>query len=227
MACGLPAKSVFRSFGRLFANPSRGLADLAEESTDEDDDVVGSEGASFDMVDWEDTVPGLTPEASVLGDHAAGTSSSVEYETVPAVGGGTVTRPRVFHAHSQVQSRASRPLSLGITTSRITHAALEQLPRADLHTSHLSATSLRPCARPACTRTRTSATHQKRRRHRCTTPRRIAFKRTRARVKLAHAHALRANAALDGRPAACAQAHAPPFYHEHEHDKRGPRYGRA
>jgi distribution and morphology protein 34 len=130
---GLPTKSVFRSFGRLFANPSRGLADLAEESTDEDDDVVGSEGASYDMVDWEDTVPGLTPEASVLGDNnLAGTSSGVEYETVPAVGGGTVTRPRVFHAHSQVQLRASRPASIVSTTSRLTHAALERLPRADL-----------------------------------------------------------------------------------------------
>ena len=129
---GLPNKSVFRSFGRLFANPSRGLADLAEESTDEDEDVVGSEGASYDMVDWEDTVPGLTPEASVLGDNPAGPSSGVEYETVPAVGGGTVTRPRVFHAHSQVQSRASRPASLISSTSRLTHAALERLPRADL-----------------------------------------------------------------------------------------------
>ena len=127
---GLPNKSVFRSFGRLFANPSRGLADLAEESTDEDDDVVGSEGASYDMVDWEDTVPGLTPEASVLGDHLAGPSSGLEYETVPAVGGGTVTRPRVFHAHSQL--RPPRPSSLLSTTSRLTHAALEQLPRADL-----------------------------------------------------------------------------------------------
>jgi distribution and morphology protein 34 len=129
---GLPTKSVFRSFGRLFAHPSRGLADLAEETTDEEDDVVGSEGASYDMVDWEDTVPRLTPEASVFGDNPAGTSSGAEYETVPAVGGGTVTRPRVFHAHSQVQSRATRPASLASSTSRLTHAALEQLPRADL-----------------------------------------------------------------------------------------------
>jgi distribution and morphology protein 34 len=129
---GLPNKSVFRSFGRLFANPSRGLADLAEESTDEDEDVVGSEGASYDMVDWDDTVPGLSPEASVLGDHPAGPSSGLEYETVPAVGGGTVTRPRVFHAHSQVQFRPPRPSSLLSTTSRLTHAALEQLPRGDL-----------------------------------------------------------------------------------------------
>jgi distribution and morphology protein 34 len=134
---GLPNKSVFRSFGRLFANPSRGLADLAEESTDEDEDVVGSEGASYDLVDWEDTVPGLTPEASVLGDHPAGPSSGLEYESVPAVGGGTVTRPRVFHAHSQVHLRPPRPSSLLSSTSRLTHAALEQLPRADLpHRPH-------------------------------------------------------------------------------------------
>ncbi|KAH8982662.1 hypothetical protein EDB86DRAFT_2812068 [Lactarius hatsudake] len=129
---GLPTKSVFRSFGRLFANPGRGLADLAEESTDEDEDAVGDEGTSYDMVDWEDTVPGLTPEASVLDDNPAGPSSGVEYETVPAVGGGIVTRPRVFHAHSQAQSRTSRPASLASTTSRLTHDALERLPRADL-----------------------------------------------------------------------------------------------
>ena len=126
---GLPNKSVFRSFGRLFANPGRGLADLAEESVGEDD-VVGDEGTSYDVVDWEDTVPVFTPEPSVLGDHQAGTSSGVEYETVPAVGGGSVTRPRVFHAHSQVQPRIPRPVSLS-SSSRLTHAALERLPRAD------------------------------------------------------------------------------------------------
>jgi distribution and morphology protein 34 len=134
MACGPRAfpTSLSSALSGASANPSRGLADLAEESTDEDDDVVGSEGASYDMVDWDDTVPGLSPEASVLGDHPAGPSSGLEYETVPAVGGGTVTRPRVFHAHSQVQFRPPRPSSLLSTTSRLTHAALEQLPRGDL-----------------------------------------------------------------------------------------------
>ncbi|KAI0284731.1 hypothetical protein BC826DRAFT_1055178 [Russula brevipes] len=127
---GLPIKSVFRSFGRLFANPGRGLADLAEESTDEDDDAVGDESTSFDMADWQGSVPGFTPEPSVLGDNLAGTSAGVEYETVPAVGGGTVMRPRVFHAHSQVHPMTSRPASLA-STSRLTQAALAQLPRAD------------------------------------------------------------------------------------------------
>ncbi|KAI9509454.1 hypothetical protein F5148DRAFT_755210 [Russula earlei] len=128
---GLPTKSVFRSFGRLFANPSRGLADLAEENYDEDDDAVDEEGTTYDMIDWQDTVPGFTPEPSVLGDSQAGTSTGVEYETVPAVGGGTVTRPRVFHAHSQVHPMALQSTSRP-STSRLTHAALAQLPSADL-----------------------------------------------------------------------------------------------
>ncbi|KAI9450985.1 hypothetical protein BJY52DRAFT_1299850 [Lactarius psammicola] len=75
---GLPTKSIFRSFGRLLAKPGCGLADLAEVTADEDDDIVGDEGGSYDMVYWEDTVPGLTPEGSVLGDNPAGTSSGVE-----------------------------------------------------------------------------------------------------------------------------------------------------
>jgi hypothetical protein len=39
---GLP---IFRSFGSLFVNPGRGLADLSEECAGEDDDVVGDKGA--------------------------------------------------------------------------------------------------------------------------------------------------------------------------------------
>ena len=128
---GLPTKSVFRSFGRLFENPGRGLADLAEENTDEDDDAVGDEGTSYDTVDWQDTVPGFASEPSVLDDNAAGTSAGVEYERVPAVGGGTVTRPRVFHAHSQARPMSHRSTSLA-STSRLTRAALQQLPRADI-----------------------------------------------------------------------------------------------
>ncbi len=130
---GLPTKSAFRSFGRLFSKPGRGLADLAEECTDEedDDDAVGNESMTYDMTDWDDPVPSFSPsDQSVLGDNLPGTSTGVEYETVPAVGGGTVMRPRVFHAHSQVHS--SSPLSASLaSTSRLTRAAVEQLPRAD------------------------------------------------------------------------------------------------
>jgi distribution and morphology protein 34 len=134
---GLPTKSVFRSFGRLFANPGRGLADLAEENTDEeDDDAIGDDGTSYG---WQDSVPGFTSaEPSVLGDSSPGTSTGVEYESVPAVGGGTVMRPRVFHAHSRVHPMTDRSTSLAPTsTSRLTRAALRQLPRADLpHRPH-------------------------------------------------------------------------------------------
>ena len=129
---GLPTKSAFRSFGRLFSKPGRGLADLAEECTDEDDeDAVGNESTSYGMADWDDPVPSFSPsDQSVLGDNLAGPSASIEYETVPAVGGGTVTRPRVFHAHSQGYPRAPPSASLA-STSRLTRAALEQLPHAD------------------------------------------------------------------------------------------------
>ena len=129
---GLPTKSAFRSFGRLFSKPGRGLADLAEECTDEDDeDVVGNGSTSYDMTDWDDPVPSFSPsDQSVLGDNLAGTSAGIEYETVPAVGGGTVTRPRVFHAHSQVHPRAPLSASLA-STSRLTRAAVEQLPHAN------------------------------------------------------------------------------------------------
>jgi distribution and morphology protein 34 len=129
---GLPTKSAFRSFGRLFSKPGRGLADLAEECTDEDDeDAVGNESTSYDMTDWDDPVPSFSPsDQSVVGDNLAGPSAGIEFETVPAVGGGTVTRPRVYHAHSQVYPRAPLSASLA-STSRLTRAALEQLPRAD------------------------------------------------------------------------------------------------
>lgn len=93
---GLPTKSVFRGFSSLFS-PNKGLADLAEEISEPGD--YGEEGGSFDFVDWEDTIPGVTPPQSVYDDH----DSSTEYETVPAVGGGTVTRPRVYHSQSAIQ----------------------------------------------------------------------------------------------------------------------------
>jgi len=38
---GLPTEPVFCLFGLLFASPVCGLADLAEEWADKDDDVVG------------------------------------------------------------------------------------------------------------------------------------------------------------------------------------------
>ncbi|KAH8990974.1 hypothetical protein EDB92DRAFT_703158 [Lactarius akahatsu] len=98
--------------------------------------------------------------------------------------------PRVLHAHSQAQSRTSRPASLAWTSSRFARRSRAITPRGPrtppsfplrFMTSHLSATLTRLCALPACTHhIRTSATHQKRRPYRCTTPRLAAPSRLQA-----------------------------------------------
>ncbi|OAX32864.1 hypothetical protein K503DRAFT_869908 [Rhizopogon vinicolor AM-OR11-026] len=93
---GLPTKSVFSSFGRLFTR-NMGLADLAEEPG-EDDSLVGEEEqGSFDVVDWEGSIPEYSPPPTIAEE------SVTEYETLPAVGGGTITRPRVYHSQSMIQ----------------------------------------------------------------------------------------------------------------------------
>jgi len=115
---GLPTKSVFRGFSSLFS-PIRGLADLAEEQEpsepdgedyDEDDDTA----ASFDFIHWQYAVSDSEresrthPPPSVVHD----TMENVpEYETIPAVGGGTVTRPRVYHSQSMIHLPAPGPVS--------------------------------------------------------------------------------------------------------------------
>jgi distribution and morphology protein 34 len=101
---GLPTKSVFRGFSSLFT-PNKGLADLTEELEDEESSEMGEyedEYNSFDMVDWDDS--GSSPPASVYHDRDRDTHSSTEYETIPAVGGGTITRPRIYHSQSAIQT---------------------------------------------------------------------------------------------------------------------------
>lgn len=93
---GLPTKSVFSSFGRLFTR-NMGLADLAEEPG-EDESLEGEEEqGSFDVVDWENSLPEYSPPPTVVEEPVT------EYETLPAVGGGTITRPRVYHSQSMIQ----------------------------------------------------------------------------------------------------------------------------
>ncbi|KAF9464804.1 hypothetical protein BDZ94DRAFT_1235021 [Collybia nuda] len=101
---GLPTKSVFRGFSSLFT-PNKGLADLTEETSDPEDDEDYDESASFDMVNWDYTVPDsdATPPPSVYDDR----ESVAEYETIPAVGGGTITRPRIYHSQSLIQTTPS------------------------------------------------------------------------------------------------------------------------
>lgn len=98
---GLPTKSVFTSFGRLYKQ-DKGLADLTEEPS-ESDEQAGHE--SFDILDWEDTIPDYSPPPSVSEE----LESVPEYETIPAVGGGTITRPRVYHSQSMIQPPSEVP----------------------------------------------------------------------------------------------------------------------
>ncbi|KAF8806305.1 hypothetical protein BYT27DRAFT_7191634 [Phlegmacium glaucopus] len=115
---GLPSKSGFKGFSSLFI-PNKGLADLAEESSDYSDYEGEGEDDAFDLVDWEDTIPRTSPTPSVYNnDHEA----SPEYETIPAVGGGTITRPRIYHSQSTIQSAPSSAKSL----SSLPHRARSQ-----------------------------------------------------------------------------------------------------
>jgi distribution and morphology protein 34 len=93
---GLPAKSVFRSFSQLHI-PNKGLADLTEDPSE--DNQLDDE-TSFDVVDWDDVIPDISLASSVYDGRE---HDNVEYETIPAVGGGTITRPRVYHSQSQIQ----------------------------------------------------------------------------------------------------------------------------
>lgn len=116
----LPTKSGFGGFGRLFTQ-NKGLADLAEETEVDSQD---GEGTSFDFVDWEDTVPDMSspnsPPASV--------SDRVEYESIPAVGGGYVTRPRIYHSQSLLQQPSERrPPSRPPFSARSTSFSATQL----------------------------------------------------------------------------------------------------
>ncbi|TFK55652.1 hypothetical protein OE88DRAFT_1652063 [Heliocybe sulcata] len=92
---GLPTKSLFNDFGRLFS-PNKGLASLSEEQMENDLDEVGS---AFDVIEWEEAIPDYTPAPSVQD-----VDDPAEYESIPAVGGGVITRPRVFHSQSQIQT---------------------------------------------------------------------------------------------------------------------------
>ncbi|KAK7696293.1 hypothetical protein QCA50_000947 [Cerrena zonata] len=113
----IPAKSLFSNFRRAFA-PNRGLADLVEEASEVDEE---EESGSYG--NWEDMFSEtqsqyspsiMPPSVSEMAD------DMTEYESVPAVGGGTITRPRVIHSQSQIdlgegsispRASTSRPMS--------------------------------------------------------------------------------------------------------------------
>lgn len=130
---GLPAKSMFKNFRSLFS-PNKGLAELTEESSEAEDE---ENETSFSVAPWEDfmTDAGFSvPSPSEIDDVE-------EYETVPAVGGGVITRPRILHAHSQILSPAGdippspAPSSSRLQTrSRLSVASVSSL--GDMRSSH-------------------------------------------------------------------------------------------
>ena len=93
---GLPTKSIFTSFGNLFRQ-DKGLADLTEELSEVDEQTEHEE--LLDILDWDNTAPDYSPPPSVSDE----VESVTEYETIPAVGGGTITRPRIYHSQSMIQ----------------------------------------------------------------------------------------------------------------------------
>ncbi|KAG2028315.1 hypothetical protein BDR03DRAFT_1019975 [Suillus americanus] len=109
---GLPTMSVFSSFSRLFTR-SMGLGDLAEEPG-EDESLAGEEEqGSFDVVDWEDSIPEYSPPPTIIEEPVT------EYETLPAVGGGTITRPRTQLLSIQTPSPVHRILCASLFIGRI------------------------------------------------------------------------------------------------------------
>ncbi|KAG0702414.1 hypothetical protein DFH29DRAFT_1046597 [Suillus ampliporus] len=128
---GLPTNSVFSSFSRLFTR-NLGLADLAEEPG-EDESLEGEEEqGSFDVVDWEDAAPEYSPPRTIAEE------SVTEYETLPAVGGGTITRPRVYHSQSMIQSPSERLPDAASVRSVPSHPIGGYTPRFPFRRPHSS-----------------------------------------------------------------------------------------
>lgn len=130
---GVPVRSHFTGFKRLWA-PTRGLADLTEEASD---DIIDGSVDAFDLVSWDDVVtspqtlnsPSLAPEPD-LAD---------EYEAIPAVGGGVVMRPRIVHAQSR---QSDIPLS-SMQSPIYSRPSVLSRSLGDLSQSGLSSLALR------------------------------------------------------------------------------------
>ncbi|EJD01559.1 uncharacterized protein FOMMEDRAFT_148030 [Fomitiporia mediterranea MF3/22] len=115
----IPESKAFSHLGRIHRE-SRGLADLAEEESEYD----GTDGdGSFDVVDWDETMTDILPPRSEM--------NVTEYESIPAVGGGMITRPRVYHASSLLhQTPSSTTSSRGLSSPGLTAPALHRLSQS-------------------------------------------------------------------------------------------------
>lgn len=126
----IPHHAGFKNYEKLVKGGSsrRGLGEVLSDA--EAADGLGGDGLSpvpgfRDPYDDEyDEAAGLGGEVDDLEpDSHYYSSSSSHFETIPAVGGGTITRPRVFHTQSQMRfgpgiaSSAYDPASAGSLTA--------------------------------------------------------------------------------------------------------------
>lgn len=126
----IPHHAGFKNYEKLVKGGSsrRGLGDVLSDAAA---DGLGGVGLSPDHA-FRDPYDDEYDEAAGLGEedddlepdsHYYSSSSSSHFETIPAVGGGTITRPRVFHTQSQmrfgpgVASSAYDPASAGSLTA--------------------------------------------------------------------------------------------------------------
>ncbi|KAF7355734.1 Mitochondrial distribution and morphology protein 34 [Mycena sanguinolenta] len=134
---GIRAKGVFREFRKMFS-PGRGLADLTEseqESVTTDDFET-----TYDILEW-----GETPSSrnSATGDDAEHDRRQPEYDRIPAVGYGTILRPRIFHSQSQPHSL---PRTRSVTEHTLSHPRPE-LPHNPFSAAFAASTVSPPSSR--------------------------------------------------------------------------------
>lgn len=121
---GVPSHSGYEAFGRLWEKArqgeGKGLGALMSISSaiqekqeyrgdvsDGDDDYDKDGTRSFDMVEMEESLQSLkSPHLSRRNSRRStiGDEDRVEWEMFPAVGGGVITRPRVYHSQSLIRA---------------------------------------------------------------------------------------------------------------------------
>lgn len=169
---GVPTHSGYEAFGRLWEKArqgeGRGLGslmhstvheedqdrgDVSDEDWDEDED--GSR--SLDMVEMEDALKVVKPStsrssgrASAGGGSRYGDEDIVEWEMFPAVGGGMITRPRVYHSQSKIRAPSDAgiampsPSATGTGGSVTARASSVGGASSTIGVSRLRSCSLRP-----------------------------------------------------------------------------------
>ncbi|GAA5860232.1 hypothetical protein JCM1840_002830 [Sporobolomyces johnsonii] len=126
----IPHHAGFADYERLVkaGSSKRGLGDVLEADEAEEDlwtgQRTGDGSFDFDLIGLHDLVEDDSqlpmPRWSNDGGRPRTSFDSLEvepdlrsqYETIPAVGGGTITRPRVFHTQSQMRMRTASTGSL-------------------------------------------------------------------------------------------------------------------